>query len=75
MDRKELSTMINELRSPMPMFVPSSNRTGLAYWAIDYGPEHHVLWGVVMDDDGSIFWHSNAEVRVAWNKSLGRNPR
>lgn len=66
--------MMTELRSPVPMFIPASNSTGLAYWAIDYGPEHHILWGVVMNDDGAIFWLSNPEVRVQWNRSLGRTP-
>lgn len=66
--------IFHDLSPSVPVFLPESGRTGFAYWLIHYGPEHHPYWGVVHDDDGTIFWYPNPEIRVQWNRSLNRRP-
>ena len=66
--------IFHDLVPPVPVFVPSTGRSGVAQWVIHYGPEHHPYWGVVYDDTGEVWWHPNPEIRVQWNRSLGRSP-
>jgi hypothetical protein len=49
--------IFHDLVPPVPVFVPSTGRSGVAQWVIHYGPEHHPYWGVVYDDTGEVWWH------------------
>jgi hypothetical protein len=48
---------------------------GLAVFILDYGIEHHVLWGIAMNDGGSVYWVPNPFVRLQFNSSAGRYHR
>lgn len=62
--------MILQLDPPLPMETPKG--AGLAHFMIDYGPEHHLLWVVFMDADGTCWSISNLEVRMSENWTMGR---
>lgn len=47
---------------------------GLAHVLIDYGPEHHLLWVVFLDDGGEIWAAPNPTVRAQPNWAMGRSP-
>lgn len=58
-----------ELKQPLPVCIKQGK--GLAIHVIDYGPEHHLMWVVVLDDTGEIWTVSNPGVRVRPNPTLG----
>lgn len=62
--------MILQLNPPLPMFTEKG--TGLAHFMIDYGIEHHLMWVIVMDVDGSIWTVENPKVRMQFNQTIGR---
>lgn len=65
--------MILQLNPPLPVCVVSKGcASGLAHFVIDYGPEHHVLWGVVLDDTLEVWWVANPDIRFQKNWSMGR---
>lgn len=65
--------MITQLNPPLPVIVTSKdNAKGLCHFIVDYGPEHHVLWGVALADSGEVWWVPNTEVRMEANWSMGR---
>lgn len=65
--------MITELKKPFPVTVTShDNKKGLAHWIMDIGIEHHVIWGVVFDEGGEIWWIPNPEIRAQTNWTMGR---
>lgn len=64
---------ITQLNPLIPVRVTSKdNRTGEAFALLDYGQEHHILWGVALDDTGEVWWAPNPEIRVLDNWSLDR---
>jgi hypothetical protein len=65
--------MILQLDPPIPVFVVDRG-PGLAHLVIDYGPEHHLLWTVFLDSDGTCWTAQNPQVRAQWNPSMGRIP-
>jgi len=46
--------------------------TGRAHWLIDYGPHADVLFGVVLDDTGAVWWVPTHKLIISTNWSLGR---
>lgn len=62
-----------QLSPSLPVLVTSKgNAPGRCHFLLDYGEEHHVLWDVVMDVGGEVWWVPNPDVRVVANFSLGR---
>lgn len=65
--------MIVQLNPSIPVTVTSKdNRPGECIAMIDYGPEHHIMWGVAFDDTGEVWWTPNPEIRLHPNWSLER---
>lgn len=61
-----------QLDSPLPMTVEGKG-SGLAVAVIDYGPEHHLIWVVALDDNGEIWSAPNPKVRMQSNWTMGRS--
>lgn len=65
--------MITQINPSIPVTVTSKdNRSGECFALMDYGPEHHVIWGVAFDDTGEVWWTPNPEIRFHPNWSLER---
>jgi hypothetical protein len=64
---------LTQLDPPIPLHVVGRG-PGLAHLVIDYGPEHHLLWVIFLDADGSCWTVRNPEIRGQWNVTMGRNP-
>ena len=64
-------THIQQLNPPLPVTTPKGN--GLAHLVIDYGPEHHLLWVVFLDDSGECWTYPNMDIRAQQNITMGRN--
>ena len=62
--------MLLELSDPPHLITPKGK--GWANWLIDYGPNADVIWGVILDESGEIWWVSNDKVRVSGNWSRGQ---
>lgn len=62
--------MFYQLRPSIPLRSPKASGEAIA--CIDYGPEHNVLWCIVDDETGQLWWVPNGEVRAFKNYSLGR---
>ena len=63
--------MILQLNPPLPVYCVGRG-TGRAHLVIDYGPEEHLLWTVILDDGGAIWTLPNPLVRGQINASMGR---
>lgn len=46
---------------------------GFAHFAIDYGPNANVLFGVVLSDSGQLWWVPTHKLTIAANWSLGQH--
>jgi hypothetical protein len=64
--------MIKQLNPTIPMWTEMGN--GQAIMVIDYSIEHHLMWVVALDKDGSIWTLENPKVRIQFNPSIGRVP-
>lgn len=62
--------MITQLNPPLPITTPKGK--GLCHFLIDYGPEHHVIWGGFIDATGEPWWYENDEVRGQINITMKR---
>ncbi len=62
--------MLQQLNPPLPMTTPKG--PGLAHFVLDYGPEAHLMWVVLLDADGACWTVPNPEIRMASNWTLGR---
>lgn len=60
-----------QLNPPLPMTVTGKGK-GQAMAVIDYGPEHHLIWVVAMDETGEIWSTPNPDVRMQPNWTMGR---
>ena len=68
--------MIIQLCPSIPMIVTSKDdRAGEAMFLLERSSEHHLYWGIVLDDTGEIWWVPNTEVRVMHCWTVGRPPR
>ena len=63
-----------QLQTPLPMTVEGKG-SGQALAVIDYGPEHHLIWVVALDDSGEIWSAPNPKVRMQSNWTMGRSGR
>lgn len=63
--------MLVQLNPSIPLRSPRAS--GEAIMVVDYGPEHDVLWAIVDDATGQVWWVPNGEVRAYRNYSIGRN--
>jgi hypothetical protein len=59
-----------QLNPPIPLKTPKGD--GLAHFLIDYSPEMHLYWVVLMDETGECWTFANPEIRAQKNISLGR---
>lgn len=59
-----------QLNPPIPLSTPKGN--GLAWFLIDYGAEHHIMFVVAIDDTGEIWTFENPVVRAQKNITMGR---
>ena len=57
--------MILELKSPLPVVTPKGK--AWAYFIIDYGMEHDLLWVCFQNDTGECWTWSNKEIRLQTN--------
>lgn len=62
--------MILQLDPPLPITTPKGD--GLAHLVIDYGPEHHLMWVVFLDDNGECWTYPNPQVRACKNVTMER---
>lgn len=62
--------MILQLNPIIPVHTPKGS--GFAWFLIDYGPEHDLLYVVAIDSTGELWTYSNKEVRAQKNITLGR---
>lgn len=65
--------MILQLNPPIP--VETARGKALAHFLLDYGPEHHLIWGCFIDETRECWWVSNPEIRAQSNPSMGRPVR
>jgi hypothetical protein len=67
--------MLMQLNPPIPLSTPKG--PGLAVLVIDYGPDHDLLWTVIIgkgEHAGEIWSYGNPQVRGVENVSLARTP-
>jgi hypothetical protein len=64
-----------QLDPPLPVYLPDGPepQTGLAHILIDYGPEHHLMWVIILDQGGEIWTLPNPAVRGQKNITMGRS--
>jgi hypothetical protein len=65
--------MITQIDPPLHM--QTTKGPGWAHFILDYGPEHHVIWGVAMDADGAWWWVPNPEAKLSPNWTMERRPQ
>lgn len=63
-----------QLNPTLPMVVEGKG-SGYAIAVIDYGPEHHLIWVVAVDETGEIWSVSNPQVRMQPNWTMGRQDK
>lgn len=69
--------MFSRLEPPIPVKIVENGfgipaGRGTTFGIIDYGFEHHIIWGVALDDNGEVWWVPNPFVRFQPNRSAGR---
>ena len=62
---------LTQLNPTLPMTVAGKG-SGYALAVIDYGPEHHLIWVVAIDETGEIWSAANPSVRMQSNWTMGR---
>jgi hypothetical protein len=60
-----------QLNPTLPMTVEGRG-SGYALAVIDYGPEHHLIWVVAIDETGEVWSAPNPQVRMQSNWTMGR---
>lgn len=63
--------MIIQLNPPLELSTPKGK--GYAWFLIDYGLEHNLMWVVAITDTNEIWTFQNPEVRATNNITAGRN--
>jgi hypothetical protein len=61
----------SQLNPTLPMTVEGKG-SGYALAVIDYGPEHHLIWVVAIDETGEVWSAPNPQVRMQSNWTMGR---
>jgi len=59
-----------QLNPPLELATPKGK--GLAWFLIDYGVEHDLMYVVVINSTSEIWTFANHEVRAAKNITMGR---
>lgn len=62
--------MILQLNPPIELETPKGK--GMAWFLIDYGIEHNLMYTVAIHDTSEIWTFSNPYVRATKNITLGR---
>lgn len=65
--------LLLQLNPALPLNTPKG--PGLCHVLIDYGPESHLYWVVILDSNGEVWTFANPEVRGQANLTLGRGLR
>ena len=65
--------MMIQLNPPIPLLTIKGR--GLAHVLIDYGPEHHLLWVVFLDDGGECWTLPNPQVKAQTNETMSRTTK
>lgn len=55
---------------PLPLETPKGK--GLAYFVIDYGIDHDLLWVVFLNENRECWTFKNSEIKIVENFSIGR---
>lgn len=61
---------VTQLSPPIPMMCPKGE--GMAWFLIDYSPEHDLLWTIAINDTGEIWTYANKYVKAIKNITLDR---
>jgi hypothetical protein len=56
--------------SPLPLETPKGK--GLAYFVIDYGIDHDLLWVVFLNETRECWTFKNSQIKIVENFSIGR---
>lgn len=59
---------VTRIDPSLPLDTPKGK--GSAHFLIDYSEEHHLLWVVFLDEDGSCWTFSNPEVQLRPNETM-----
>lgn len=59
-----------QLNPQIPLITERGN--GQAIAVIDYSEEHHLMWVIILDDNGEIWTVPNDKVRGFPNYTIGR---
>lgn len=62
--------MIVQLNPPIELDTPKGK--GLAWFLIDYGVEHNLMWTVAIHETGEIWTFSNPSIKATKNITMGR---
>jgi hypothetical protein len=65
-----MAMSLTQLNPPLPMETPKG--AGLAWFLIDYGPEHNLMWVIVIDETGEVWTYQNPQIRAQKNITMGR---
>ena len=63
-------TTLIQLNPPLPMNTPKGS--GICHFLLDYVIEDDIIWGVVDDATGQVWWWPNQQIRFMKNISMGR---
>lgn len=55
---------------PLPLETPKGK--GLAYFIIDYGIDHDLLWVVFLNETRECWTFKNSQIKIVENFSIGR---
>lgn len=62
--------MITQIHPPIPLDTPKG--PALAYFVIDYGVDHDLMWVTFVDETGECWTWGNGEIRGIKNVTYGR---
>ncbi len=65
--------MIIQLNPTVPVITPKGK--GLAWFLIDYGEEHHLMFTIALDENGEIWTFPSNEIRADKNITMGRSKK
>lgn len=60
---------VTQLEPTIPLDTPRGR--GRAFFLLDYGEEHHLLWIVFLDETGECWTFANPDVRLSPNQTMG----
>lgn len=61
---------VTQLNPTIPLETPKGK--GFALFVIDYGPEHHLMFTVAIDETGELWTFDSTKVKAQKNITLGR---